>query len=150
MIFALIVIYIYVANNKLYVLVFSGYLSLPQYITSDYIFAISDVANNVQASEIALGVVIPVLIIIIIALVAYMIKKLHPQLLRKSTTGNPSTHCYENQDFKSVSKYSKPEKKAQANASESAYDEIDATDINMSSNAYDIVDTDKVEYETVQ
>ena len=41
-------------------------------------------------------------------------------------------------------------KKGQIDDLESGYDNIDPGDIDMSSNVYDEVDTDKVEYETVQ
>ena len=60
---------------------------------------------------------------------------------------NAPTHDYENQDFNNSTR---PRNQAQTNASESAYDEIDATDIDFSRNVYDIVDTDNVEYESVQ
>ena len=113
--------------------------------TLTHTFSIS--GKGVDSYQVALFVVVPVFIIIIIAGVVYHVKKHHPQILRKSTKGNESAHCYENQDF---NRGTKPERKIQANASEAAYDEIDSTDIDMSRNVYDQVDTDKVEYETVQ
>ena len=93
---------------------------------------------------------IPVLVIIIIIIiggVAAYVKKLRTKSSGQSTTGDATTHFYENQDS---NRRTRPGENAQAKTSESAYDEIDTTDIDMSSSVYDRVDTEKVEYETVQ
>ena len=106
----------------------------------DTLFLIS--GKGVDSYQMATFVVIPVfnIIISIIGGVVYLVKKHHTQILRKSTKGSESAHCYEHQDFNSGT----------SNASESGYDEIDLTDIDMSSSLYDQLGTDRVEYETLQ
>ena len=123
---------------------------LVKYIDEICLISDSFTGNNVEAYQIALGVVIPVLIIIdiiIIGGVIVYVKKLRTKLLAQSTTGDVATPYYENQDS---NRRTRPGENAQAKASESAYDEIDTTDIDMSSSVYDRVDTEQVEYETVQ
>ena len=105
----------------------------------------SSISNSVEPYQIALVVVIPVFIIIIIAMVVCYVKKHHPQLIRKKSATSNQCADYENEGVNDVTKWNKN----QANAPESAYDEIDPTDINMSSSVYDMVDTERVEYETV-
>ena len=103
--------------------------------------------DNYISCQVALGVVIPVLlIIIIIAFVLFFVQRNHPTMLRKSTANNQPVH-YENQVFRDGTN---PQEAHPSNTSESAYDHIDAGDIDMRANVYDKVDTDKVEYETVK
>ena len=102
--------------------------------------------NNIMPYQVTLGVVIPAFILIIIAGVLFFVLRSHPTMLRRSTSNNQPIH-YENQAFSGATK---PNRTDPSNASESAYDNIDAGDIDMSHNVYDRVDTDKVEYEIVE
>ena len=95
------------------------------------LFSIS--GKGVDSYQLALCVVVPMLIFIIITVVALYIKKHHPQILKKPIKANESGHFWENLDGKSVTK---PGSKAQDNASESVYDEIDAKHIDVSTNVY--------------
>ena len=101
--------------------------------------------NNNISYQVVLGVVIPLLIIIIIAVVLFFVLRNHPTMVRKSTSDEQTVH-YENEAFRDATK---PSRTDPSNASESAYDNIDDEDIDMSANVYDQLDTDKVEYETV-
>ena len=109
--------------------------------------------NNISY-QVALGVVIPVLlIIIIILLVLFYVQRNHPTMLRKSTANDQPVQPpqeqpvhYENQVFHDATR---PQEPHPSNTSESAYDHIDTEDIDMHVNVYDLVDTDRVEYEIV-
>ena len=114
----------------------------------------SESDNNISY-QVALGVVIPVLlIIIIIAFAIIFVLRNHLTMLRKSTANDQPAQPlqeqpvhYENQAF---SDGTKPNEIDPSNASESVYDHIDGEDIDMRANVYDQVDTDRVEYEIVE
>ena len=109
----------------------------------------------ITSYQVALGVVIPLfLIIIIIVLVLFFVQRNHPTMLRKSTSNTQPVQPlqeqpvhYENQVFHDDTNRQETHP---SNASESAYDRIDENDIDMHANVYDRVDTDRVEYETVE
>ena len=111
------------------------------YYNSILVFSeVSTVTSN-SAYQVALGVVIPVFVLIIIAVVLYFVRRNRPSVVCRRSDPTDETVEYENQAFDGSTKASP----------ESAYDHIDPEDIDMSSNVYDQVDEDgdKVEYETV-
>ena len=86
---------------------------------------------------------IPVALIIIIAMAVLLVRK---RLPNKSTATNEATAHYENQGFRGIHMQNQNGQ----SIVEGAYDHIDASDVDMSASVYDMVDTDRVEYETVE
>ena len=102
--------------------------------------------SNVEAYQMAFGVVVPVLIVIIIAGVVFYIVKHHPLKLGTSTTKENVSPIYENQELSNVAQQNMEN---QANALDPTYDHIDPADICIGTNLYDGIETDRVEYANV-